>query len=294
MWEDDWSRSRVPRHVLATSSATPVPSHPRSARRPLAAWRPFLTGVAVGLACLLAVIGVAFAQPLGHARLRRVAARQRQGRRRRLRRLPGQPRVSRVRRRPRQAGANSPARPRRWRTTSTRTTRSPSRASSTDCRRPRCSAARATSSSRNGRSTAARSRSTTSSTRSSGRWASRASTSRSSARRSPARSCARSLRGGEARRAARRAGAAVRQRSRSATASTRRARTAHLSEIFKWFDEDFRARRVDAEVHRPLRSRSRGGAGPRRRRVQGRMDRLRLEPERHAARGGERCTCSRR
>jgi len=35
-------------------------------RSRLAAWRPFLTGVAVGLA-FLAVIGVAFAQPLDHA-----------------------------------------------------------------------------------------------------------------------------------------------------------------------------------------------------------------------------------
>ncbi len=61
-------------------------------------------------------------------------------------------------------------------------------------------------------------------------------------------------------------------------------RTAHLSEIFKWFDEDFRASAGSTQkVHRPVRRGRRSRAGPRHGRLQDRMDRLRLESQRHPA-----------
>ena len=61
-WEEP-PCSKVPRHAASRFH------HSR-----LAAWRPFLIGVAVGLACLL-VVGVAVAQPAGRRRLRRSAPR---------------------------------------------------------------------------------------------------------------------------------------------------------------------------------------------------------------------------
>jgi hypothetical protein len=56
-------RRRLPTELRSRTPSDSPFAHRRSR---LAAWRPFLTGVAVGLACL-AVVGAAFAQPLDHA-----------------------------------------------------------------------------------------------------------------------------------------------------------------------------------------------------------------------------------
>ena len=219
-----------------------------------------------------------------HGAVRCAAARPCQERPRRLPGLPGQRRGFKayVAELAKPAKLDTQA-PNSSRTTSTPTTRSRSRASSTGCRRRRSSAGSATSSCRSGRSPDARSRCTTSSTWCCVRSAIRASTSRSSARRSPALSCA-------ARRSRPRSSTRS-STSRLASSSTTRSRnrfdkarkTAHLSEIFKWFDEDFRgagsvqkyiAKYVDdAEVAKDACER----------RLPRRMDPLRLEPERHAA-----------